>query len=126
MPAPGFYKGMQALTLSNEPTQPPALPHAYHPYQHLPPYFPYFNPYATPHPSIYTNNTPTPNDTSSKVVSKSEGAVDMESEVREWDDQGQVDTDAEDEPQHRTWADQDSYKEFYDGQGDDSTGEELY
>ena len=116
---------MQALTLTNPPTQPPAPLQAYNPYQHLAPYYPYFHPYARPVPTQINQNE-TVNVTNDDTQETTEETKPEETGVGGWDEQGQVATDAEDEPQHNTWADDESYEDYYGGQGEDPAGEEYY
>ena len=132
-PAPGYFKGMQSLTISSDqptkPTQPPAphpaYPAAYNPYQHLMPYYPYFNPYAQPAstPNSHDENT---RSTTVDTTDKTEETRVEESGVREWDEQCQVETDAEDDPQHHTWVDAESYQEYYGSQSEGLEEEEYY
>ena len=124
-PAPGYFKGMQALTLTHPPTHPPSHPQTYNPYQHLQPYYPYFNPYAQPVPTQHNQNDTT-NVTNDDSRETTEVTKTEETGVGGWDEQGQVATDAEDEPQHNTWADAESYEDYYGGQGEDPTGEDYY
>jgi hypothetical protein len=116
---------MQALTLTNPPTHPPAPLQSYNPYQHLAPYYPYFNPYAQPVPTQINQNE-TMNVTNDDTRETTEETKPEETGVGGWDEQGQVATDVEDEPQHNTWADAEDYSEYYDGQGQDPNEEEYY
>ena len=124
-PAPGFYKGMQALTLTDTHTQPPAPQPAYHPYQHLTPYYPYYNPYVLP-PPTQVNHYETTHVTTDDTQNETGEAKPEETGVMGWDEQNQVATDAEEEPQYSSWADAESYNDYYGGRGQDSDGEEDY
>ena len=116
---------MQALTLTDTHTQPPAPQPAYHPYQHLTPYYPYYNPYVLP-PPTQVNHYETTHVTTDDTQKETGEAKPEETGVMGWDEQNQVATDAEEEPQYSSWADAESYNDYYGGRGQDSDGEEDY
>ena len=125
-PAPGHFKGMQSLTLSD--TNHPPTPHANYPYPPMNPdmYHPFYNPYMSQHiPNTHPSPPqPSPTNLNTSVVEvDSEGAGEQkewEESVGGWDEDGQVGTDVEEDPQHTSWSD--SYNEYYGGS---SRGEEY-
>jgi hypothetical protein len=132
-PGPGFFKGMQALTLSDA-NQPPAQHAAYHyPHPFNTPH--YYNPYQLPSfPSPYaypTQHAPTDtNETHTSVVEVMEGDGGGEKEeenVGGWDESGQVGTDVEEElPQQTSWADSGGYDMYYGSSQGGEKEEDLY